>query len=167
MHHRVRKKTGSADEDTQQSSPSTDSYERTLLSWTNLLWCGKWEADTTCTLDTHNSSTHCWQAKTRHELVQALQQAETSSCHQLSQHSVVEGVSVVVTGTGLQVATRYESTFASVYILLKPFCQLPTRTWGGGRVFCGVCGLFCSLIFFYRAKKGLQTLSTWFLSPFV
>lgn len=128
MHHRVRKKTGSAAKETQQSSASTDSYERTLLSWTNLLWCGNWEADTTCTLDTLQQFTHCWQAKTRHELVQA----KTSSCHQLSQHSVVEDVSVVVTGTGLQVATRYESTFASVYILLKPFCQFSTRTWGGG-----------------------------------
>lgn len=41
-------------------------------------------------------------------------------------------VSVDVTGTDFQAATRYESTLASVYTLLEPFCQFFTRTWGGG-----------------------------------
>lgn len=156
MHHKVRKKTGSADEETEQSSPSTDSYERTLLSWTHLLWCGNVEIGKLTQLVPwihYNSSTHCWQAKTRHELVQWLQQAKTSSCHQLSQPSVVKGVSVLVTGTGLQAATRHESTFASLFILLKPFCQFSTRNWGGGGKEgqgilwgLGVCGLFFNFL---------------------
>lgn len=41
-------------------------------------------------------------------------------------------LSVSVTGTDFQVATRYESTFASVCTLLKPFCQFSTRTGGEG-----------------------------------
>lgn len=47
-------------------------------------------------------------------------------------------VSVGVTGTDFQVTARYESTFASVYILLKPFCQFSTRTVGGRVILWGL-----------------------------
>lgn len=143
MHHKVRKKTGSAGKETQQSSPSTDSYERTLLSSTNLLWCVNWEADTTCSLDTQQRF---------HTLPRSQNKAWTYTVTAASKDFLMSPalpalcgerhVSVVLTGTDFQIATRYESTFACVYILLKPFYQFSIRTGEGrGRGRCsGQCG---------------------------
>lgn len=132
MHHKIRKKTGSVDKDKQQSSASTDSLERTLLSWTNLLGCGNWEADTTRTLDTQHQF---------HTLLTSQNKVGIYTVTAVSKDLLVQPalpalcgerqVSVGVTGTDFQVTTRYKSTFASVYILLKRFCQFSRRTVGG------------------------------------
>lgn len=66
-------------------------------------------------------------------------------------------VSAGITGTDSQVATRYESTFASVYILLKPFCQFSTRTGGGGRgYFVRFVVWFVFQFSFIELKRGFK-----------